>query len=269
MSDILAELFSLRGKTALVTGGGGAIGRILSRALALAGARVLIHDVDPERLAAARALVKAAGVEVETLAADVRDPAAIKTLVDTAAAKLGGLDILVNSVGVNRRKRIDAVTPDDFDAIIGVNLRAVYFLGQAAHPHLKRRGGGKIVNISSLSAKHAFNTISVYAASKAAVSQLTKAQACEWAEDNIQVNAIEPGFVRTEFTRPLWDDPYRDQWFKNFIPNGRLATPDDLVGTALLLASPASAYITGQAVAVDGGVLSGATWENPAEARSA
>jgi NAD(P)-dependent dehydrogenase (short-subunit alcohol dehydrogenase family) len=269
MTEILDQLFSLRGKTALVTGGGGAIGRVLSRGLARAGARVVIHDVDPARLAEARALVEDAGGVAETLAADVRDAAAAKTLVDDAAAKLGGLDILVNSVGANRRKRIEAVTPDDFDAIVDVNLRAVYFLGQAAYPHFKRRGGGKIVNVSSLSAKHAFNTISVYAASKAAVSQLTKAQAREWAHDNIQVNAIEPGFVRTEFTRPLWDDPYRDQWFKSFIPTGRLATPDDLLGTVLLLASPASAYLTGQAIVVDGGVLSGATWENPAEARSA
>jgi 2-deoxy-D-gluconate 3-dehydrogenase len=158
------------------------------------------------------------------------------------------------------------VTPEDFYEIIDVNLRAVYFLGKAALPHFQKRGGGKILNISSLSAKHAFNNISVYAASKAAVSQLTKAQAREWVGYNIQVNALEPGFVQTEFTRPLWGDPYRADWFKGFIPTGRLAKPDELVGPALLLVSRASSYITSQALVVDGGVLSGATWENPADA---
>jgi len=265
MADILAELFSLAGKTALITGGGGAIGRVLSRALALAGARVVVHDIDPARLEQAKALIQADGVRVETLVADIAQPRAAKDLVDAAADALGGLDILVNSIGTNRRKRIAAVTAEDFDAVIDVNLKAVYFLGQAALPHLRARGGGKIVNVSSLSAKHAFNTISVYAASKAAVSQLTKAQAREWAGHNIQVNAIEPGFVKTEFTRPLWDDGYRAGWFERFIPAGRLAKPDDLVGAVLLLVSPASAYITGQSIVIDGGVLSGATWENPAD----
>ena len=266
MSDILNELFSLKGKTALVTGGGGAIGRVLAHSLASAGARVAVHDIDPVRLEQAKALIETDGAAAETLAADIRDPEAAQALVDEASARLGGLDILVNSIGTNRRKRIEAVTPEDFDAIIEVNLRAVYFLGKAALPHFQRRGGGKILNISSLSAKHAFNTISVYAASKAAVSQLTKAQAREWVGHNIQVNALEPGFVRTEFTRPLWDDAYRAGWFRGFIPTGRLATPEELVGPALLLVSRASSYITGQALVVDGGVLSGATWENPGEA---
>lgn len=264
MATILDDLFSLEGRTALVTGGAGAIGRVLARGLASAGARVAVHDFDEARLAEIRALFEADGREVVTLGGDLTDAAACKTVVDRAAEALGGLDILVNSQGTNRRKRIEAVTPDDFDAIVDVNLRSVYFVAQAAHPHFKARGGGKIVNISSLSAKHAFNTISVYAATKAAVSQLTRAQAREWVGDNIQVNAVEPGFVKTDFTRPLWDDPYRDGWFRGFIPAGRLASPDELVGAVLLLASRGSSYITGQSIVIDGGVLSGATWEAPA-----
>lgn len=167
-----------------------------------------------------------------------------------------------NSAGTNRRKPAVEVTPEDFDAIVDVNLRSVYFLSQAAHRHFAAQGGGKIRNISSLSAKFAFNTISVYAATKAGVSQLTKALAREWVGDNIQVNSIEPGFIKTEFTRPLWDDAYRSEWFKNFIPAGRLGTPEDLIGTVFLLSSAASAYITGQAIVVDGGILSGASWVN-------
>jgi 2-deoxy-D-gluconate 3-dehydrogenase len=263
MSDYLDSLFSLSGKTALVAGGAGAIGRVLARALAASGARVAVHDYDQGRLDDVKRLFEGDKLDLLTFKADLTDAGACRALVDQTSQSLGGLDILVNSQGVNRRKRIDAVTPEDFDAILAVNLRSVYFLGQAAHPHFKARGGGKIVNISSLSAKHAFNTISVYAASKAGVSQLTKAQAREWVGDNIQVNAIEPGFVKTEFTRPLWDDAYRAEWFRRFIPAGRLANPDDLIGAVLLLASKASAYITGQAIAVDGGVLSGATWEEP------
>ncbi|OVZ88919.1 hypothetical protein CBW57_04390 [Yersinia intermedia] len=129
-------------------------------------------------------------------------------------------NILLTSAGVNRRKPIKDVSAEDSDAIIDINLRSVYFLAQAVQPYMAKQGGGKIVNISSLSAKHAFNTISVYAASKTAVSQLTKAMAHEWVGDNIQVNAIEPGFIKTEFTRPLWDDEYRSKWFQNFIPQG-------------------------------------------------
>ncbi|RKP46253.1 SDR family NAD(P)-dependent oxidoreductase [Pararobbsia silviterrae] len=266
MSTILNQLFSLDGKVALVTGGGGAIGSELALALAKAGARIALHDVDSTRLERAKTAIENAGGTVQTFVADTREPEAAKRLVDSVAERFDGLDILVNSIGANRRKRIDAVTSEDFDAVVDVNFKSVYFLSQAVHPHLKRRGGGKIVHLSSLSAKHAFNTISVYAASKAAVSQLTRAQAHEWVADNIQVNAIEPGFVQTEFTRPLWDDTYRAQWFKDFIPAGRLAKPADLVGTLLLLVSPASAYITGQSIVVDGGVLSGATWEEPVRA---
>jgi len=263
MARTIDKLFSLEGKTALISGGGGAIGRVLARGLAESGATVAIHDIDEDRLADAKKGVEDVGGKVLTFKADITDAAACRSVVDEAQAALGRLDILVTSAGTNRRKPIDEVSAEDFDAIIDVNLRSVYFLGQAAHRHMAAQGGGKIVNISSLSAKHAFNTISVYSASKAGVSQLTKAMAREWVKDNIQVNAVEPGFVKTEFTRPLWDDEYRSKWFSNFIPSGRLANPEELIGVVLLLSSEASSYITGQAIVVDGGVLSGATWVKP------
>ncbi len=260
MSSLLQSIFSLEGRTAFVSGAGGAIGSVLAGALAKAGATVAVHDVTLERAEPVRAAIEAEGGKAFAFAADLTDAAATRAVIDRAHETLGRLDILLTSAGVNRRKPIDDVSPDDFDAIVDVNLRSVYFLSQAAHPHLAAAGGGKIVHISSLSAKHAFNTISVYAATKAAVSQLTKAQAREWVRDNIQVNAIEPGFIKTVFTRPLWDDEYRSVWFENFIPQRRLGTPEDLIGPLLLLTAPGSEYLTGQTITVDGGVLSGASW---------
>jgi NAD(P)-dependent dehydrogenase (short-subunit alcohol dehydrogenase family) len=260
MSNITESLFSLEGKTVLITGAGGAIGGVIAKAFASRGAIVALHDISIERLAPTQKAIEAAGGRAFSFAADLTDAVACKTVVDEAQAKLGRLDILINSAGTNRRKPIVDVTPEDFDAIVDVNLRSVYFLAQAARHHMAAQGGGKIVNISSLSAKFAFNTISVYAATKAGVSQLTKAMAREWVGDNIQVNSIEPGFIKTEFTRPLWDDPYRAEWFKNFIPAGRLGTPEELVGTVILLSTAASSYLTGQAIPIDGGVLSGSSW---------
>jgi 2-deoxy-D-gluconate 3-dehydrogenase len=257
----LDTLFSLRGKVALVTGAGGAIGGVLSKVLAGAGAAVALHDITLERSDPRRSDIEAAGGRAIALQGDLVDAAACRRVVDEAQRVLGRLDVLVNCAGINRRKPIAEVTPDDFDAIVAVNLRALYFVCQAAQRHMAAEGGGKIVNISSLSARHAFNTISVYAATKAGVSQLTRAMAREWVKDNIQVNCIEPGFIQTELTRPLWDDPYRAEWFKRFIPAGRLGRPDELAGAALLLAGPASSYLTGQSITVDGGVLSGSSWE--------
>ena len=260
MSSYLSDLFSLKGKTARVAGGAGAIGSAVSEGFARAGARVIVHDLSQERLDHLAQEFTAKGLEFIGLQADLSSAGAAADLVARAKAIDGRIDILVNLQGANRRKPITEVTPADFDLITSVNLRSVYFLSQAVHPVMKAQGGGKILHFSSLSANISFDTISVYAATKAAVTSLTRSQAHEWADDNIQVNAIEPGFVQTEFTKPLWDDDYRAEWFANFIPQGRLAVPEDLVTTALYLVAPATRYVTGQIVVIDGGVLTGASW---------
>ena len=260
MSDYLSSLFSLKGKTALVAGGAGAIGSSISEAFAKAGATVLAHDLSQERLAALEQRFKTAGLPFNGLQADLGSAQACADLVERALAVTGRIDILVNLQGTNRRKPIADVSEEDFDAITAVNFRSVYFLSKAVQPVMKAQGGGKILHFSSLSANISFDTISVYAATKAAVTSLTRSMAHEWAGDNIQVNAIEPGFVQTEFTRPLWDDPYRSRWFADYIPAGHLALPEDLITTALSLVAPASRYITGRNVVVDGGVLSGDSW---------
>lgn len=260
MTSYLSKLFSLKGRTALVAGGAGAIGREISRAFAKAGARVIVHDLSQERLDEVGAVFEADGLGFVGLQADLSTVEAAAALVDRAREVSGRIDILANLQGTNRRKPIAEVTAEDFDLITSVNLRSVYFLSQAVHPVMKAQGGGRILHFSSLSANVSFDTISVYAATKAAVTSLTRSQAHEWAGDNVQVNAIEPGFVQTEFTRPLWDDDYRAEWFANHIPQGRLAVPEDLVTTALWLVAPATRYITGQHIVVDGGVMTGASW---------
>ncbi len=260
MSSYLSDLFSLEGKTALVAGGAGAIGSAVAEGFARAGATVIVHDLSQQRIDLLATHFAGAGLTMAGLQADLSTTEATVDLVARAKTITGRIDILVNLQGINRRKPITDVTPEDFDLITSVNLRSVYFLSKAVHPVMQAQGGGKILHFSSLSANMSFDTISVYAATKAAVTSLTRSQAHEWADDNIQVNAIEPGFVQTEFTRPLWDDDYRAEWFANFIPQGRMAVPDDLVSTALFLVAPATRYLTGQNVVVDGGVMTGASW---------
>ncbi|NGO66623.1 SDR family oxidoreductase [Rhizobium daejeonense] len=260
MSDYLSSLFSLEGKTALIAGGAGAIGSAISEAFAKAGARVIVHDLSAERLGLIEKRFETEKLAFHGLQADLSSEAACAELVRRALDVTGRIDILVNLQGANRRKPITDVSQEDFDAITSVNFRSVYFLSKAVQPVMKAQGGGKILHFSSLSANISFDTISVYAATKAAVTSLTKSMAHEWAGDNIQVNAIEPGFVQTEFTRPLWDDEYRSQWFADYIPAGHLAVPEDLITTSLSLVAPASRYITGRNVVVDGGVLSGDSW---------
>jgi NAD(P)-dependent dehydrogenase (short-subunit alcohol dehydrogenase family) len=172
----------------------------------------------------------------------------------------GSLDILVNCAGINQREPILEVTPETYDAIMGVNLRAVYFLSQAAARAMKDSGGGKIINIGSLTSTIALSDVSVYGCTKSAVAQLTKTMAVEWAKYNIQVNAIGPGFMRTSLSDPVWENQNRKRWMEERIPMRRGGQPEELIGLALLLASPASSYMTGQTVYVDGGFLSGSPW---------
>ena len=256
------ELFSLKGKNVLISGAGGAIGSVLAQHLAQAGATVGLQDLITEKMYESKKIIEAAGGSAYLFTADLTDTNACAQLANEAALAMGSIDILVNCAGINRRKPIIEVTPDDFDAIVAVNMRAVYFLSQAVYPFMKAKGSGTIVNVSSITARYSFNTVSVYAATKAAVSSMTRSFAREWIADGIRVNCIEPGYVKTEFTRPLWSDPKRNEWFNRFTPIGRLAFPEELVGAVIYLASDASSYVTGQSILIDGGVLSGADFDN-------
>jgi NAD(P)-dependent dehydrogenase (short-subunit alcohol dehydrogenase family) len=176
------------------------------------------------------------------LFADLSKVSTCHSLITEAHARMGRLDILVNNAATNRRKPITEVTEDDYEFITATNIRAIYFLSQAAYPHMRAQGGGKIIHIGSINIYYALETVSVYGLTKGGVAQLTKVMAVEWARDNIQVNCITPGFILTPLSRPIWDDERKSTWLRKRIPVRRPGNPEELVGLALMLAAPASSY---------------------------
>ncbi|MEZ4860812.1 MAG: glucose 1-dehydrogenase [Caldilineaceae bacterium] len=259
--SFLAQLFSLTGKTALITGATGGIGEALAMGFAQAGAMVGVTGRSEGKVTAVcRAIADAGGVATP-FSTDLTTVEACRQLVTAAHTQWGRLDILVNCAGMNRRKPVAEVTEDDWETIMAVNLRSVYFLCQAVHPLMQAQGGGKIINIGSLNTTYGLDGVSIYGATKAGMAQLTRVMAVEWSADNIQVNLLSPGFVRTPLTEPLWQHEQRSRWLHARIPMRRPAQPEELVGAALLLASPASSYMTGAAITVDGGFLAGGSWD--------
>lgn len=256
----LDQLFSLAGRVALVTGAGGDIGSAIARALAGAGATVALNGRNEDKLAAAAQQIRDAGGAAEPFPGDISDLEAIPPLVDGVRDRLGGLDILVNCAGINRRMPIADVTPAVYDEIMATNLRGLYFLSQAVLPLLQARGGGKVLHIGSLTSLVGLSDVSVYGLAKSAVAQLTKTMAIEWAPHNVQVNCLCPGFIQTALAAPNWENPRRREWMLSRLPIRRPGQPDDLAGAALFLVSPGANYVTGQALYVDGGFTAGSSW---------
>lgn len=259
-SSILERLFSLKGKSVLLTGASGGIGQVLAVALAEAGATIGVHGRDEARIQKTCDLVEAAGGQAVPLTGDLSRVDDCHDLVTRANEGLGRLDILINCAATNRRKPIVEVTEDDFDAVMAVNLRSIYFLSQAAYPLMREQGGGKIIHIGSINIFYGLDTVSLYGLTKGGMAQLTKVMAVEWAQDNVQINCVTPGYFLTALSRPLWEDEKKARWFRSRIPVRRPGQPDELVGTILLLASDASSYINGQNIVVDGGFLAGGSW---------
>lgn len=260
--EALERLFGLDGRVALVTGAGGGLGAALAEGLAGAGASLMLAGLPGEAgLARLEAQLAEAGCPSARVEADLGDAAAAGQLVAATLARFGRLDILVNCAGINRRQPILEVTAETFDRIVGINLRATYMVSQAAARAMIEGGrGGKIINIASLTTAIGLDQVSVYGVTKAGVGSLTKTMAVEWATHGIQVNAIGPGFMRTPLSDALWEDPERRRWMVERIPVRRGGQPEELVGLAVLLASPASSYISGQTIYVDGGFLAGSPW---------
>ena len=251
------DLFDLRGKVALVTGGNGGIGLGIARALAQAGADVAVAGRDEARCAAAVAELTALGVRAIPVLADLRDASAVRDMFVQTEQQLGGLDILVANAGINRRKRPEEYTPEEWQDILNVNLTSVFDCCQAAYPRMQRRGGGKIVTIGSMTSIFGFDMAPVYAATKGAVVQLTRSLAAAWARDNIQVNCILPGWIDTDLTRAARRAiAGLEERVTERTPSGRWGRPEDLGGAAVFLCSRASDFVTGVALPVDGGFSS-------------
>lgn len=241
--------FSLDSKTAIVTGGSRGIGYGIARAFVDAGARVIVTARGEAQLQEAAASL---GANCLAIRCDVSDPASISDMV-ASAARFGPIDILVNNAGISPYyKKVEHVTVEEWDAVVDVNQRGAYFCSVEVANRMFESGGGSIINVTSVTGVVPIERQGVYAATKAAVHQLTKVMALEWAQRNVRVNAIAPGWVDTELVGSLFESRHGDG-LRADIPMGRLAVPSDIAGTAVWLASEAASYVTGSIIVVDGG----------------
>ena len=253
---MILDKFSLKGKCGLVTGAGAGIGRAMAQGLAQAGARVAIAGRNVEKLKNAAGQMEKAGLDVAFFRADISEPEDILALTGSVVEKFGHVDFLFNNAGMIHRDPLDQFPSDKWEAMIKVNLTGPFLLSRAVARHMiDNRIKGAIVNTSSLIAVFGGVNVPAYAATKGGVTQLTKSMCNDLAKYGIRVNAIGPGWVRTEMTQALQNDPDRNKAITGRIPLGRWAEPEDLAGLAVFLASDASAYITGQVIFIDGGYL--------------
>jgi 2-deoxy-D-gluconate 3-dehydrogenase len=250
----MAGPFDLSGRTAVVTGANTGIGQAIAIALAEAGADIVaVGRTAPAETAAA---VRAAGRRFEAIEADLGDAARAGNIIQEALSRTGSLDILVNNAGIIRRADALDFTEADWDAVMNVNLKSVFFLSQAAARQMLRAGrGGKIINIASMLSFQGGIRVASYTASKSGVAGLTKLLANEWAAKGINVNAIAPGYVATNNTTTLRNDENRNREILSRIPAGRWAKPEEIGGAAVFLASRAADYVHGAVIPVDGGWL--------------
>jgi 2-deoxy-D-gluconate 3-dehydrogenase len=247
-------MFQLTGKVALVTGGNGGIGLAMARGLAQAGAKVVITGRDAAKSAAAVETLAAEGFRVQALEADVKDEAAVGRMIDSVLQSQGGLDILVNNAGTSIRKVPQDLSLAEWQTVMDTNLTSAFLCSRAAYAPMKRAGGGKVINIGSMLSIFGAPYASAYGASKGGVVQFTRSLATAWAADNIQANAVLPGWIDTDLTRKARDHVAGlNERVLARTPAGRWGVPADLAGIAVFLASSASDFVTGAAIPVDGG----------------
>ncbi len=250
-------LFDLSGRTALVTGSSRGLGRAMAEGLANAGAAVIVNGTDAALVAKAVDEMRDAGLKAEGLAFDITDEAAIVRAFAAFDARGVAVDILVNNAGIQLRKPMLELTTAEWQRVIDVNLTSAFVVGREAGRRMVARKRGKVINIGSLTSDLARATIAPYTVAKGGIKMLTKAMAAEWAEHGIQANAIGPGYMLTDMNQALVDNPAFDAWVKGRAPARRWGLPQELAGVAVFLASPASDYINGQIIYVDGGFSAG------------
>jgi 2-dehydro-3-deoxy-D-gluconate 5-dehydrogenase len=246
-------MFDLQGKVAIVTGGNGGIGLAMAQGLAKAGARIAVVGRHPGKLEAAVASLSKQGAKAQAYAVDVCDEAAVASLVAQVAQDFGRIDILVNNAGINIRKQVQDLSLAEWHGVMDTNLTSAFLCSRAAFPHLKKQGG-KVINIGSMTSIFGASFAPAYSASKGGIVQLTRALATAWASDNIQVNAVLPGWIDTELTQKARVEVNGlNERILARTPAGRWGQPQDLAGIAVFLSSAASDFITGAAIPVDGG----------------
>jgi len=250
----MSDLFSLAGKRALVTGSSQGIGFALARGLAAAGASIVLNGRDAGKLQAAAGALSEEGATVEQLVFDVTDHEAVRAAVDGFEAKHGAIDILVNNAGMQHRTPLEDFPADAFERLLQTNIASVFHVGQAVARHMIGRGAGKIINIASVQTALARPGIAPYTATKGAVGNLTKGMATDWAKHGLQCNAIAPGYFDTPLNAALVADPEFSAWLEKRTPAGRWGQVDELVGACVFLSSPASSFVNGHTLFVDGGI---------------
>ena len=250
----LDKLFSLNGKTAIVTGAAGGIGSAIAGALCNAGASVFLCDINTEALDSVKGKI---GDKAFAIKLDMTEINSFSGTCEDIAAKLGRIDILVNCAGINKREGLVDVEEDTYDRIMDINLKGAFFLSQAVALYMKKQQAGSIINIGSHNTGAVLGGVSVYGASKSGIVSLTRSMAVEWAKYNIRANCISPGHIKTELTTATWEHPERSKFLLDRIALARPGYPEDIVGLAILLSSDASAYITGEEFRIDGGCIAG------------
>jgi len=254
----IMDQLRLTGRVALVTGASHGIGEGIARGLAEAGADVAISARSQDDLERVANDIRAIGRRALVVPTDVSDLNNLQPLVNRVIEEYGMIDILANVAGVGFRKYILDCTPADWDHVINIQIRSVYFLSQAVARVMIRQKRGKIINIASMNSYQGFQGLSLYGLAKAGVLQLTKTMAVEWADDNIQVNGIAPGWIVTPMLDTMQQD--RKEWVLDHTPQHRMGSPADIAGMAVYLASPAADFVTGQTFPVDGGFTAGHPW---------
>jgi gluconate 5-dehydrogenase len=248
------HLFELTGRTALVTGSSRGIGLTLAQGLGRAGARVVLNSRDADRLAAVAGELRAEGLSVEIAPFDVTDESAVDAAVGRIEEEVAAIDILVNNAGMQLRRPLQDFSAAEWHRLLETNVTSAFLVGRAVGTRMLERGAGKIINVCSVQSELARPTIAPYTATKGALKSLTRGMCADWAPHGICVNAIGPGYFNTELNAALRADPEFDGWLRRRTPAGRWGELEELVGVAVFLAAPASDFVHGQIIYVDGGL---------------